>query len=1032
MESNRQILVIGSQCAAIPPPLSFLPGLAEELFRLMTDPQVGACSEGSSRLLIDPTADEARTVIKEAFADASRNEATLVLAFIGHGQSIGDDFYLQLRDSPAEQVDDENAIHLVNLVKGQHRIHSNLDGLVALIDSCYSGAGATDAAANWVRELSGTLRFAMMTASGNRSAYEGCFTRTLVDCLTQGMDSVAGGFLRCEHVRGVIRQKCPFQEPQFPSYNLEFDDGLYLAKNRASLRRAGGSLIELSRVQEEIERLTANFQPTPVLSQIVERSRQAARGLALIGVAGVGKSTLAAALARPEVTGGAVPDGFVQAVAFFPAGLIAGDLARTLAMQLDRNLPGFAAARERFLEANEDRLVELDTLQIDVLGPLSRLTGAGVVRIVIDGLDQVPADSAEGIRSALTALAAMSHIRLIVTARPDTSQPTALTRLPIDIVEDEYLLSYLKGRRVPEALCQAITGRARGNWLVAKLLADRALASADLDATRLPARLSEIYAQSLRGAGANTTERWRGEFRPILGVLAAAGVGPVVPLKLLCAAGGRLGGPDRPFRVRDRLVDLRGLIARDRPGTDDEHVGLFHQTFVDYLLDPDNDTFGVDPQGPHRALAEAIDELAPAEFHNPNDPIYRYALTKEADHLWAIGEFGRWVNIPDQRDSEIPAENLRRWLSWSPRIQRALGPDHSISLGARAKIAHWTGAAGDARGALRLYRELLLEVTRVLGPDHPNTLSTRHNIAFSTGELGDGREALRLSRELLPEETRVLGPDHPDTLTTRGNIAAWTAEVGDVREGLRLLQELLPEETRVLGPDHPDTLRTRGNIAHWTGQVGDVREGLRLFQELLPDQTRVLGPDHPNTLATRNNIATWTGEVGDAREGLRLLQELLPDRARVLGPDHPDTLTTRVNIATWTGKVGDAREGLRLSREVLPDQTRVLGPDHPNTLLTRQNIAAWTGELGDGREALRLLRELLPDQTRVLGPDHPDTQRTVKAIKWLEQQSQDRSDDQGTVGVIEASEQHSQDRTETPGSVSKISWLERVKRFFRR
>jgi hypothetical protein len=130
MESNRQILVIGSQCAAIPPPLSFLPGLAEELFRLMTDPQVGACSEGSSRLLIDPTADEAKTVIKEAFADASRNEATLVLAFIGHGQSIGDDFYLQLRDSPAEQVDDENAIHLVNLVKGQHRIHSNLDGLV--------------------------------------------------------------------------------------------------------------------------------------------------------------------------------------------------------------------------------------------------------------------------------------------------------------------------------------------------------------------------------------------------------------------------------------------------------------------------------------------------------------------------------------------------------------------------------------------------------------------------------------------------------------------------------------------------------------------------------------------------------------------------------------------------------------------------------------------------------------------------------------------------------------------------------------
>ncbi len=72
MDSNRQIVVIGSQCAAIQPPWSFLPRLAVELFRLMTVPQVGACSEGSSRLLIDPTIAEAKTAIKEAIAEASQ------------------------------------------------------------------------------------------------------------------------------------------------------------------------------------------------------------------------------------------------------------------------------------------------------------------------------------------------------------------------------------------------------------------------------------------------------------------------------------------------------------------------------------------------------------------------------------------------------------------------------------------------------------------------------------------------------------------------------------------------------------------------------------------------------------------------------------------------------------------------------------------------------------------------------------------------------------------------------------------------
>src|SRR5262249_50547684 len=154
----------------------------------------------------------------------------------------------------------------------------------------------------------------------------------------------------------------------------------------------------------------------------------------------------------------------------------------------------------------------------------------------------------------------------IVTARPDTPLPAGLTSLPIDIVADEYLLSYFWRRRIPEGLHQSIVERVRGNWLVAKLLADRVRARGDTDAALLPARLSSIYADLFRGAGADTTERWRGELRPLLGVLAAAGVGPVLPMKLLCAASGRLGGPDRPKWVRDRLVDLGVLIARGRPG----------------------------------------------------------------------------------------------------------------------------------------------------------------------------------------------------------------------------------------------------------------------------------------------------------------------------------------------------------------------------------------------------------------------------------------------------------------------------------
>ncbi len=75
--SERQILVIGSQCEAIKPPLPFLPGVAHDLFRVMTDPEIGGCSASSAAggLLIDPTAGEAEKAIEEAFAAASSVEA---------------------------------------------------------------------------------------------------------------------------------------------------------------------------------------------------------------------------------------------------------------------------------------------------------------------------------------------------------------------------------------------------------------------------------------------------------------------------------------------------------------------------------------------------------------------------------------------------------------------------------------------------------------------------------------------------------------------------------------------------------------------------------------------------------------------------------------------------------------------------------------------------------------------------------------------------------------------------------------------
>ena len=426
----------------------------------------------------------------------------------------------------------------------------------------------------------------------------------------------------------------------------------------------------------------------------------------------------------------------------------------------------------------------------------------------------------------------------------------------------------------------------------------------------LPADLAGLYAESLLRTGAGVSTRWRDEFRPVLGVLAAAGVGPILPLPLLCAASARLGGPARPFRVRDVLVDLRGLVVRTRPGTDDEHVGLFHQTLADYLLDPTSDPFGIDPQEPHRALAEAIAELAPASAHDANDPLHRYAAAREAVHRWALGEYGRVVECLSLRESVIPAENLRQWRSWGTQMEAVLGRDHPDTLATRSNIAGWTGEAGDAAGALRLLRELLPDMERVLGRDHPDTLATRSNIAGWTGEAGDAAGALRLLRELLPDMERVLGRDHPETLSTRRDIARWAGEAGDVPRPCGCCASCsrtwsaptARSPHHACDPQQPGPLDRRGG--------GRIR-GMRLLPSCCPTRSAVLGRDHPDTLRTRSNIARWTGEAGDVSGACGCCASCCPTRSACwvgTTPTHSGRGATspvgRARRGTYPGRCG--------------------------------------------------------------------------------------------------------------------------------
>ncbi|MFI2005845.1 tetratricopeptide repeat protein [Streptomyces jumonjinensis] len=1005
-DANRFSLVLASQCAAMGEGAR-IAGLAEAAGALDTalrDPLRGGCAaalaDGRS-LLLDQDRGATYAAVWEAAERAAGAEGLLVLAWAGHGMAMDGDFYVLPEGSVPVPGHPAGPYHLTQHLRELLRGLPGLEAVV-LVDACESGDAPVQAAAGWTRlNQDARRRFQVLSAANtDEPAWDCAFTRAAA-ALLRGGDITAGDRLFTADVkRAAERAGRDRQQPVLLAWDGAADGaggsggevrGVWVARNAALLREAG-SLPAFSRADLPLLRAgLRHYRPAPALAEVVSASR-AHRYVVVRGPAGFGKTTLLGALSRPEVGAGAVPEGFVHGLRLLKLHESAARVARDLAAQLTVTVDGFRAASEAF-EASVPRArwETLPEAERALLGPLRLLPAHSVVRLALDGFDQLSETAAADLAGLVEELRAPAsrgaEVRVVVSSRPGAAPPAADTEIPLDAAADTEIRAHLDAQGVPGALLETITEAARGSWLVASLLADHARATPGLTADRVPHGLASVYDQIFDAAldGGAAWDLDGGPERAVFTVLAAAGPGAVLPAEFLADACARLGSPEASGRwLRGGLpAPLRRLTVRAPAGdggTATELYGLFHQSLADHLTrrSPAGPESGytVDAAAGHRAIAEAIAALAPADERTPvtsRQPLQEYADRAEPDHLWHSGSPGRALESLQARPVTVPAENLLRWQRWQGEAVRLLGPDHPDALSTRGHVATWTGEAGDAAAARDLFTALLPDRIRVLGPDDQHTLDTRGNIAAWTGMAGDAATARDLCAELLPDLVRVLGPGHSDTLIIRSNIANWTGEAGDATAALELSTALLPDMTEALGPHHPDTLVIRNNIAAWTGETGDATTARDLFTALLPDRIRVLGPSHISTLVTRNNIANWTGEAGDATAALELSTALLPDMTEALGPHHPETLVIRNNIAAWTGKTGDAATARDLLTALLPDMTGTLGPDHPTTLTTRHNIARWTERAGDPLAALALWRELMPRWLSVYGEDHPRT-----------------------------------------------------------
>ncbi len=234
-----------------------------------------------------------------------------------------------------------------------------------------------------------------------------------------------------------------------------------------------------------VDRRTRRLRPPPVLVGLVARSKRH-RWCVVTGSAGSGKSTVLAALARPGLCEGVVPEQFVHALVELSQASPLWWLASELADHLRSGLPEYPGAVAACRAEDAQAFAELNLWERNVVAPLAwlarhRSPDARPVRVVVDGWEQVRADDAEPVHAAIAALASRDdlNVHVIVGARSeDAARDERLTsahRLELPFPDEDTMEEYLQSRGVAGNDAKLLSRecvRGASGWLIASLLAD--------------------------------------------------------------------------------------------------------------------------------------------------------------------------------------------------------------------------------------------------------------------------------------------------------------------------------------------------------------------------------------------------------------------------------------------------------------------------------------------------------------------------------------------------------------------------------
>ena len=219
--------------------------------------------------------------------------------------------------------------------------------------------------------------------------------------------------------------------------------------------------------------------------------------------------------------------------------------------------------------------------------------------------------------------------------------------------------------------------------------------------------------------------------------------------------------------------------------------------------------------------------------------------------------------------------------------------------------------AGEPAHAKEMFERALGTLKELRGPEGPGVAEVLSNIGLAYWHLGalkDARDKFLQAREVLE---RSSGADQATLVTVINNTGVVLFQQGDLVGGRAHLEWALAAKEALYGPDHLDVASTLSNLGGVLAKLGEYNKACSMLERALKIEVAAHGYYHADVTHTMNNLGGTLIEMGEPERGEPVLQQALQIKSSLYGSEHVELVPVLTNLGTAFQALGDYQSAKR-------------------------------------------------------------------------------------------------------------------------